>query len=41
MADDKALEKLRAYLRELTPQARGLLLNSLERGQLRGDAGSR
>ena len=36
MADEKALEKLRAYLRELTPQARALLLNSLERGQLSG-----
>jgi hypothetical protein len=37
MADDKALEKLRAYLRELTPQARALLLNSLERGELSGE----
>jgi hypothetical protein len=37
MADEQALEKLRTYLRELTPGARALLLNSLERGALAGD----
>jgi hypothetical protein len=37
MADGKALEKLRAYLSELPPASRALLLNSLERGELAGD----
>ena len=38
MAEELPLEKLRAYLRELKPEARALLLGELERGALRADA---
>jgi hypothetical protein len=37
MADTLAFEKVRAYLRELKPEARALLLTSLERAALRGE----
>ena len=37
MADAVPNEKLRKYLRELTPQARGLLAAELERAMLRGE----
>jgi hypothetical protein len=36
MAEELPLEKLRAYLRELKPEARALLLSELERGALGG-----
>jgi hypothetical protein len=35
--DGRTAEKLRGFLRELTPRARALLLAELERGELRGD----
>ena len=38
MAEELPLERLRTYLRELTPEARALLLAELERGAQRGDA---
>jgi hypothetical protein len=38
MADGLPVERLRQYLRELKPEARGLLIGELERGLLRGDA---
>jgi hypothetical protein len=37
-SDDRAAEKLRQYLRELSPDARGMLMAELERGQVRGDS---
>lgn len=37
-SDEQASEKLRVYLRELTPEARALLMAELERGLLRGDS---
>jgi hypothetical protein len=37
MADGLLVERLRAYLRELKPEARALLIAELERGLLRGD----
>jgi hypothetical protein len=37
MAEDPPLEKLRAYLRVLKPEARAMLLASLEQAALRGD----
>lgn len=36
-SDEQASEKLRNYLRELTPEARAMLMAELERGMLRGD----
>ena len=39
MAEGLPLEKLRAYLRELKPEARALLLSELERGALGPNAG--
>jgi hypothetical protein len=37
MAEELALEKLRAFLRDLTPEARALLLAEIERGAARGE----
>ena len=37
MAEAVPNEKLRQYLRELTPEARGLLAAELERARLRGE----
>src|ERR1700693_2861942 len=37
MAGAETIEKLRQYLRELTPPARSLLIGELERSLLRGD----
>ena len=34
--DGHRAEKLRGFLRELTPRARAMLLAELERGELRG-----
>src|SRR3712207_2444775 len=36
MADGLLVERLRAYLRDLSPNARALLMAELERGLLRG-----
>ncbi|MEZ5785235.1 MAG: hypothetical protein R3D62_01820 [Xanthobacteraceae bacterium] len=36
-SEEQASEKLRNYLRELTPEARAMLMAELERGALRGD----
>ncbi len=38
MAGALPVEKLRAYLQELKPEARALVLNELERGMTRGDS---
>jgi hypothetical protein len=37
MADGRLVERLRQYLRELSPEARALLMTELERGVLRGE----
>jgi hypothetical protein len=37
MAGDSTVERLRQFLRELSPQARSLLIGELERAMLRGD----
>ncbi|MGE3987165.1 hypothetical protein [Pseudorhodoplanes sp.] len=37
MADGRLVERLRQYLRDLSPEARALLMTELERGVLRGE----